>query len=199
MGLLDRLRGSSGGGITGSALVKKSEALGNLADSDATVMDLATDHFGSRRYVLMLEVRLPGREPYDVEGKFKVPNRALGAVGAGGILAEGIELPVRVSETEPNAVDIDWDAYRSAPGRKQQQKAAQESRAHVKMREQLERNPKLAEKLRAGNRQAVQGWAEAVRAGNMSREEFESTVELEVATGRMDPADAEGARATLDS
>ncbi|MGI9019294.1 MAG: hypothetical protein ACR2G3_01115 [Solirubrobacterales bacterium] len=68
----------------------------------------------------------------------------------------------------------------------------------MKMREQLERNPKMAEKLRAGNRQAVQAWAEAVRGGGMSREEFESTVELEVATGRMDPADAETARATLD-
>ena len=61
-----------------------------------------------------------------------------------------------------------------------------------------ERNPTLAEKLRTGNRQAVQGWAGAVRGGSMSREEFESNVELEVATGRMDPADAERARATLD-
>jgi hypothetical protein len=198
MGFLDRFRPSSGGGVTGTALVKRSEPLGNVADSDATVIDLATDHFGSRRYVLLLEVHLPGREPFEVEGKFKVPNRALGSVGAGGILAEGIELPVEVSETDPNAVEIDWDAYRSAPGRKQQQKTAQESRAHENMRKQLERNPKMAEKLRAGNRQAVQGWAAAVRGGGMSREEFEREVAVEVATGRMDPADADAARATLD-
>ena len=198
MGLLDRLRSGSGGDVTGTAHVKKSDPLGHLADGDTTVIDLATDHFGSRRYVLLLEVRLPGRDPYEVEGRFKVPNRALGPVGAGGILAEGIELPVRVSATEPDAVEIDWSAYKSAPGRKQQQKAAQESRAHENQREQLERNPKLAEKLRAGNRRAVQAWSEAVRGGGMSREEFEKTVDLEIATGRMDPADADAARASLD-
>jgi len=42
-------------------------------------------------------------------------------------------------------------------------------------------------------------WVEAVRLGNMSREEFEETVTQEVETGRMDPADADAARAELDS
>ena len=38
----------------------------------------------------------------------------------------------------------------------------------------------------------------AVQAGNMSRDEFDRTLELEVANGRMDPADAEAARGALE-
>jgi hypothetical protein len=34
--------------------------------------------------------------------------------------------------------------------------------------------------------------------GSMSREEFEANVNQEIETGRMDPADAEAARSTLD-
>lgn len=44
----------------------------------------------------------------------------------------------------------------------------------------------------------MHGNAEAVLAGNVSREEFEEYVTLEVECGRMDPADAEAARAKLD-
>jgi hypothetical protein len=62
----------------------------------------------------------------------------------------------------------------------------------------LEANPELAQQLRANNATAVVAWARAVQAGKMSREEFDKTVDLEVKVGRMDPADAEAARATLE-
>lgn len=105
---------------------------------------------------------------------------------------------MRVDPQDPRSVDIDWDAYKAAPGRKQAQKAAQGAHRTARSREQLERNPKLAERLRANNRQAVHGWAAAVRAGSMSREDFERNVQISVDAGRMDPADAEAARASLD-
>jgi hypothetical protein len=62
----------------------------------------------------------------------------------------------------------------------------------------LDANPELAQQLRANNATAVVAWARAVQAGKMSREEFDKTVDLEVKVGRMDPADAEAARATLE-
>jgi ribosomal protein L1 len=62
----------------------------------------------------------------------------------------------------------------------------------------LEANPDLAQQVRANNATAVVVWANAVKAGKMSREKFDKTVDLEVRVGRMDPADAEAARATLD-
>jgi hypothetical protein len=46
---------------------------------------------------------------------------------------------------------------------------------------------------------AVQGWVGAVRAGQLSRDDFERTVIGEVESGRMDPADAQAAREALDS
>jgi hypothetical protein len=200
VGFLDRLRGGGdeeSARVAGVALIRESDPLGNVIAGPSTPLDMVTDHFGSRRHRLVLEVRLPGRDPYTVHGEWKVPNRSLGALGGGGILAAGMELPVRVDVDEPQSVDIDWDAYKATPGRKEAQKAAQETRRTDRVREQLERNPKHQQRLREGNRQAVHAWAGAVLAGNMSREEFEQTVQVELDSGRMDPADAEAARASL--
>ena len=179
------------------AVIRESDQLDNPTGGPSHLLDLAFDHFGSRRYRLLLEVRIPGHDPYMVEGEWKVRNRSLGVFGGGGILAAGIEVPVRVDADDPGSVDIDWDAYKAMPGRKQAQKAAQEARAIAQGRAQLERNPKLAERTRAANRQTVHLWAGAVRDGGMSREEFETAVQLELDSGRMDPADAEAARASL--
>ena len=68
----------------------------------------------------------------------------------------------------------------------------------AQMRTQLDKNPKLRDRVRADNKGAALAWAEAVRVGNLSREEFERHLVMEVDHGRMDPADAEAARATLD-
>ena len=46
---------------------------------------------------------------------------------------------------------------------------------------------------------ASMAWAEAVELGNLTREQFETQVELELTHGRMDPADAAAARARLDA
>ena len=150
----------------------------------------------------MLEVRIPDRDPYEVEGSFKVPRKAentgLLAGGVGNPLRPGLELPVRVDPADPSSIEIDWKRFLATPGRKDAQRAATQSAKNRQMAEQLEANPKLAEQLRAGNKQAVQSWAAAVKAGSLSREEFEQTVNLELETGRMDPADAEAARAQLD-
>lgn len=150
----------------------------------------------------MLEVRIPDRDPYEVEGKFEVPRKAEntgllpGAIGKP--LGPGLELPVTVDAADSKLVEIDWERYLKTPGRKEAQRAATQSARNRQMAEQLERNPKVAEKVRTQNRVAVQSWAAAVKAGSLSREEFEQTVSLEVETGRMDPADAEAARAELD-
>lgn len=195
---LKRARGR--GDVDGVAMIRESDPLATTYDTAPShALDAVLDHFGSERYRLLLEVRIPGRDPYTVDGTWKVPNRSLGAFGGGGVLAAGIEVPVRVDPGDPQSVEIDWDAYKAAPGRKQAQKAAQETRRSAQARTHLEGNPKLAGKLQANNRQAVHAWAAAVRAGAMSREDFERNVQFSVDGGRMDPADAEAARATLDS
>jgi hypothetical protein len=62
----------------------------------------------------------------------------------------------------------------------------------------MAKTPELQQQMWAQNKQAAAAWVVAVRMGNMSREEFEREIQLEVDNGRMDPADAEAARAELD-
>ena len=52
--------------------------------------------------------------------------------------------------------------------------------------------------MRDGRASAAMAWAEAVVLGDLTREQFEQQLTLEVDHGRMDPADAAAARATLD-
>jgi hypothetical protein len=201
MGLLDRRgKGRPEGGIEGKALIRESNRSGKAFGQFSDFEQL--NRFGTRTYRLVLEVRIPDHDPYEVEGKFEVPRKAentgLLAGGVGNPLRPGLELPVRVDAADSTSIEIDWERYLKTPGRKQAQRSATQSARNRQMAEQLERNPKLAEKARAGNRVAAQSWAAAVKGGKMSREEFEQTVSLEVETGRMDPADAEAARATLD-
>ncbi len=155
--------------------------------------------WGKHRYDFTLEIQIPESEPYEVSGEFKTPAKA----GRTGLLSHrglepGLELPVKVDPEDSQRVAIDWDAFLASPDRKAAvKKAAQAESANANKR-MLDANPDLAKQLRAGNAAAVVSWASSVKAGKMSREEFDKTVDMEVKVGRMDPADAEAARATLD-
>jgi hypothetical protein len=201
MGLFDRGKPGAKGGTEGTAVILESEAnpgtLTSASESQAMFIDM--NFLGSRKYRFALEVRLPEQDPYRVEGVFKVPKRAenTGLLETGA-LQPGIELPVRVDPGDPEAVEIDWDAYRSTPGRQQAHRDASASRQHSLLREQLEKDPKKQAKHWEANKGVVQAWVGAVQMGNLSREDFEQSVKIEVDSGRMDPADAEAARATLD-
>ncbi len=189
------------GGIEGTAVIRESERFGNESanSGEPWPWEITLNVIGSRRYRLRLEVRLPGREPYEVEGPFKVPRRAenVSMFNIGRVLPQGLELPVRVDPGDEVAVQVDWDRFLASAGRKEAMREGTEAAQRRRMRTELERNPKLAAKARAGNRGAVRAWAQAVHRGQMSREEFERTVTQEVETGRMDPADAEAARRDL--
>ncbi len=114
-----------------------------------------------------------------------MPNRSVSffasAFGGTTRLTEGIEVPVRVDHEDPQSVDIDWKAYKATPGRKKAQKQAQK-----------------AQEVRTSHRQVAHAWAVTVRAGRMTRESFEREVQAAVDEGRLAPADAEAARASLD-
>ncbi len=186
MGFLSRGRGR--GDVEGVAVIRESQCLRTAAGSDYSApdgpLDHVLDHFGSEPYRLQLEVRVPGRDAYTVDGEWKVPNRSLSFFGSAfgyDVLPEGVELPVRVDPEDPGSVDIDWAAYKATPGRKKELKQAQKAR-----------------QVKANHRAAAQAWAAAVRKGSITRESFERNVQLLVDEGRLDPADAEAARASLD-
>lgn len=183
--------------VEGVAVIRESDRGHDASGAEPNPWEL--DLVGSRTYRFTLEVTLAGQEPYSVAERFKVPKRAesTGLLGSGSYLPVGLELPVRVDPAEPGAVAIDWDRFLASPGHKDAVRTAIDARRVGHMRDELERKPELAARLRAGNRSAAAAWVEAVRAGNMSREELERELTLEVVTGRMDPADAEAARRSL--
>ncbi|MGZ8695426.1 MAG: hypothetical protein ACXWYS_08315, partial [Gaiellaceae bacterium] len=163
--------------------------------------EIALNVVGTRNYRFALDVTVPGQAAYRVDDRFKVPRTAenLGLFDSGNKIPVGLELPVRVDPRERGSVWINWEGFKASAGRKDALRAGVEASQHDAMRRELERKPKLLAKTRANNRSAAMAWAEAVRIGNISREEFERQVTLEVETGRMDPADAEAARRAVDA
>jgi hypothetical protein len=193
-------------GVAGTAVIRESRKIEDDARDEhgqrgQYVLNDMRDAglWGKHSYDLTLEIQIPGTEAYEVSGEFKTPAKAgrTGLVSHRG-LGPGLELPVKVDREDPQRVAIDWDAFLASPDRKAAvKKAVQDESANANKR-MLDANPDLAKQVRANNANAVVVWAGAVKAGKMSREKFDKTVDLEVRVGRMDPADAEAARATLD-
>ncbi len=207
MGLFDRSGKSIlERGIAGTAVIRESRRIENDGTDEQGQRGefLLNDMrdaglWGKHRYVFTLEIQVPEVDPYEVSGEFKTPAKA----GRTGVLSHrglepGLKLPVKVDRDDSQRIAIDWDAFLASPDRKAAVNEAVQGESANANRRMLEANPDLAQQLRANNATAVVGWANAVRAGKMSREEFDKTVDLEVRVGRMDPADAEAARASLD-
>jgi len=191
------------GWLEGVAVIRQSDRNGHEGgpnQGDPWPWEIALNRFGHNQYDFTLEVRVPGSEPFQVTDRFKVPRKAenLGLFSAGRKIPAGVELPVRVDSRDRGRIEIDWDAWMASPGRKDAMRAGRAASNAAAMRAQLEKNPKLQAQVRANSKRAAHAWADAVRVGNLSREEFDRHLALEVDHGRMDPADAEAARATLD-
>ena len=204
MGLLRRGRDRGiEGGIEGTAKIlaldRDADWTGKPQDGESWWWEDAYDVLAKKGYELDLEVTLPGREPYRVRGRFKVPAKAERTGFVRGSLNPGLELPVRVDPADPDRVEVDWDRFAADPDREGALQDARVSRQNEQIRRQLEAKPKIQAKMWENNRGTARAWAGAVKAGNMSREEFERNVQQEVDSGRMDPADAEAGRAALDA
>ncbi len=192
-------------GIAGTAVIRESRKIEDGTDEHGRRGDYLLNNmrdaglWGKHRYVFTLEIQVPEIAPYEISGEFKTPAKA----GRTGVLSHrglepGLELPVKVDRADRQRIAIDWDAFLASPDRKAAVKEAVQGESANANKRMLDANPDLAQQLRANNAAAVLVWANAVKAGKMSREKFDKTVDLEVKVGRMDPADAEAARATLD-
>jgi hypothetical protein len=193
-------------GIAGTAVIRESRKIEDDARDERgqrgqfMLNDMRdAGLWGKHRYDLTLEIQISETDPYEVSGRFKTPAKAgrTGLVSHRG-LQPGLKLPVKVDPHDPQQIAIDWDAFLASPDRKAAVKEAVQGESANANKRMLEANPDLAQQVRANNATAVVVWANAVKAGKMSREKLDKTVDLEVRVGRMDPADAEAARATLD-
>jgi hypothetical protein len=190
------------GWLEGVAVIRESDRIGHEAtdQGEPWPWEIPMNIIGSRKYDFALDVTVAGAV-HRVEGRFKVPKKAenFGLFSIGNKLPAGVELPVWVDPRDRGRVEIDWDRWLASPGRKEAMRAGRAATDAAYMRGQLEKNPKLRAQMHANNQLAATAWADAVQLGNLSREQFEAQLTLEVDNGRMDPADAAVARAKLES
>jgi hypothetical protein len=171
---------------------------------DITAGEADVSDFGLGRHTLRLEVRLPDQEPYEVEGRFKVPKEVqFGRVAP--MIARplmkrspvpvGITLPVSVDPAKPEDVTIDWDAFLAAGGR-DEMKRQHESNA---VERRAAAHPEQNAQQKADAKKALDTWVAGVQAGTVKRKAFDQSVAVQMKLGFLDPADVEAARRQLDA
>ena len=187
-----------------AVLVESEWHPGSRAYSDsngADVANLAIEKLTGIPYRFVLDVRRPDLAPYRIEQRVRIPSK----VQSGGLQGEvhvpsGAEVPLRVTGPGAEDVEIDWEGYLAMPGRK---KAAEQLRAEAqwdRIGADFERTtkPEQVRKIREGNRTAALAGADAVLAGQLTRAQFDQSMEQSVRMGHLLPEDLQAALAKLD-
>lgn len=81
--------------------------------------DVLGHRFGKTRWVMALDVQLPGGSHHRVEGEFKVPNKLfkLRHIHKGQPwFRAGLRLPVTIDDRQSGGVTIDWDEFERRGG-----------------------------------------------------------------------------------
>lgn len=169
---------------------------------DAAAGDIDVSDFGIGRHTLRLEVRLPGQAAYEVSGNFKVPAEVQFGKKRSMMLRPfvkrhpiplGLKLPVDVDPAKPEDVAIDWDAFLAAGGNEEMKQlggaaaAAENKRLYAKQAAQMgDVSP------------TIESWAASVRAGGMTRKQFDDSVARYVQLGFIEAAEVEEISSTLE-
>lgn len=203
MAIFGRLRrGNDDATVAGVAIVTSSSMIDNVehrGGRNVEVRDNALNQFslGTIPHDLTLEVRIPGRAPYEVNQRVKVPAKATGRQGYE--LPAGLELPVKLRGDDPDDVEIDWKTFLASDGRKAAvQKAASEV-SFAEAKQYTETVPGMQEQTWANAAAGLPLWLEAVRQGNMTRKAFDQQVDVLSRIGQMDPELAAEGKRTLDA
>ncbi len=194
----------AGEATVGEAVVLGSQRPGPGKETPGEGGDIDVSEFGVGRHELRLEVRLPGREPYEVEGRFKVPPEAQFGRRAPLLLRPlmkrspvpvGITLPVSVDPAKPDDVTIDWDGFLAEGGR-DEMKRGNEAAAVERLRQTY---PEQTAQMRENATRELPMLVAGVRGGTIKRKDFDQTLETYVRNGYLEPGEAEEARASLDA
>jgi hypothetical protein len=225
MGLLDGLRGAleriidpppappapepvlpsaPAGRVRGTALlVESNRRVTGDANSDMGVVSILGEQMRGVDYFFQLRVEVPEQEPYQMSLKDKVPSkveRLEGPFGGEVHLAAGTTVPVTVSLSDPTDVVIDWAAFLASPARVADAKRASNRKSWAAMGEQFRRQPAaFQEQVRANTKMAVFTHAQAVVAGNLSRQQFEDQYEQMYYMGHVTPEDLQAAIHLIDA
>jgi hypothetical protein len=181
MALFKRNKGLGDAGIPGTAVIRscarESESAG--VGQGETVRLADTGIIGKHKWDLALEVTLDdGRPPYPVAGTFKVPSKLMHWI------SEGRSVPLRADPKDPERIELDWDRFDTSGPSEQEARAQDE-----------ERRAKVQEAMPAANRnRMVEGWLMAVKAGGMTRAQFDESLADAVEAGMLTAEEADDAR-----
>ncbi|MGE3194069.1 MAG: hypothetical protein AB7K08_11435 [Microbacteriaceae bacterium] len=152
-------------------------------------------------YEFALEVTVSGHEPYQVPGvRTRVPAKA----EKYGLFEEHpipltLEVPVVVVAGAAERVAIDWKAFLAYPDRVARLKAARARALTIAAQRHREamiaKDPSLAPSPDAQN--PAMAWANAVRAGSLTRQQFDESCARLLALGQLSNADYLAAEARI--
>jgi hypothetical protein len=191
------------GATVGEAVVLASERPEPGKETPGEGGEFDVSDFGVGRHALRLEVRLPGQEPYEVEGRFKVPKQVQFGKRAPFVLRPlmkrspipvGITLPVSVDPAKPDDVTIDWDGFLAAGGR-DEMKRGNEAAAADRLRQTY---PEETARMRENAIAQLPGLVAGVKGGTVKRKDFDQTLKSYLQLGYLEPEEAEAARAQLE-
>ena len=141
--------------------------------------------FGNAQHDFTLEVRVEGREPYEVQGLFKIPAKLVGTVGPGEVV------PVRVHPSEPARVAIDWDGWEPS-GTGGAGIEIDESLAGLNMDD-------VREQVRSAmttdaRKMMIDGWVMARKSGQLSDSQLEQALSGALQSGLLTDEEADQVR-----
>ena len=152
-------------------------------------------------YMFTLEVSVPGRDAYQVSGvRTRVPAKAekISLLETHPIPIT-LEVPVRVATDDAERIAIDWKAFIDLPDKAKRLKDARERALQIAAERQREAmiaaDPSLAPSPDAQN--PAMAWAEAVRAGSLTQQEFAENCMRLLAVGQLSSADYLAAEARM--
>lgn len=182
--------------VTGSSVVRNVERRGVERNVEVSENLLNYVDLGTVPHDLTLDVRLPGRAPFEVTVREKVPAKATGRHGLE--LPVGVELPVKAGAT-PEHVEIDWKAFLASPDRKAAVSKAASDASYAAAKQYTDSVPGMKEQTWAGSAAGLPSWMEWVRQGKLKRKEFDQQVDMLARIGQMDPELAAEGKRTLDA
>jgi hypothetical protein len=191
------------GATVGEAVVLDSQRPEPGKETPGEGGEFDVSDYGVGRHNLRLEVRLPGLEPYEVEGRFKVPANVqfgrkvpflLRPLMPRSPVPVGITLPVSVDPAKPHEVTIDLDGF-VASGGKEKMKKGNEAAAAERMRQ---RYPEETARMREIAKADLPRFVAGVKGGTMKRKDVEQSLDSYVMHGYLEAEEAEAVRPELD-
>lgn len=152
-------------------------------------------------YEFTLSVTVPGHDSYEMPGvRSRVPSKAerISLLETHPIPLT-LEVPVVVASDDASRIAIDWKSFIALPDKVARLRAARERALQIAARRHAEamaaKDPALAPSAPQDN--PAMAWAEAVRAGTLSRAEFDQNTMRLLALGQLRNADYLAAEARI--